>query len=385
MSAELITIGTELLLGEIVDSNAAYLASRLRDAGLDLYRTTTVGDNTGRIAAAVREALGRAEVVITTGGLGPTVDDVTREAIAEALGVSTEFRPELWRQIKERFARYGREPTENNRRQAHLPEGAVAIENPVGTAPGFRLESENSAVIALPGVPAEMKHLFETEVLPYLSSRLKLGAVIISRLVRTAGVGESWLDERIKDLEEQSNPTVGIAAHPGYVDVRLTAKARDESGAVAMLDTLEAEVLRRLDKAVYGVGEVTLEEAALEKLRRRGWSLASFESGTGGALAARLATAGDGYQGGWTLPKMEPFDTLEAGMAAAAQALDSTARLGLRLVDARDRQQIEIRLQWPGGEAQVERSYGGATVNAPGWAASMALDFMRRRLSSDGG
>jgi nicotinamide-nucleotide amidase len=158
-TAEIITIGTEILLGEILDTNAQYLARALRDAGVDLYRKTTVGDNTRRIAQAIQQAQERCDIVITTGGLGPTVDDPTREAVALAVGVETEFRPELWEQIESRFRRFNRQPTENNKRQAYVPRGALAVENPVGTAPAFIVENGEQAIISLPGVPSEMKYL----------------------------------------------------------------------------------------------------------------------------------------------------------------------------------------------------------------------------------
>ncbi|MFN2128415.1 MAG: competence/damage-inducible protein A, partial [Anaerolineales bacterium] len=193
-TAEIITIGTELLLGETVDTNTRYIARALRDKGVDLFRTSTIGDNPDRIAEIIREGLQRADIIITTGGLGPTIDDPTRHAIALAIGVETEFRAELWDQIKERFKRYGRTPTENNKRQAFVPKGSIAIENTVGTAPAFICEIENRAIIALPGVPREMEHLMQVEVLPYLKNRFKLTGVIKSRVLHTSGVGESQID-----------------------------------------------------------------------------------------------------------------------------------------------------------------------------------------------
>ena len=190
-SAEIITIGTEILLGEIVDTNARFLARCLRDIGVDLYRKTSVGDNAKRIAQAVQQALERCDFVITTGGLGPTVDDPTREAIALAMGVSTEFRPELWQQIEERFTRYGRQPTENNKRQAYVPETSIAVENPVGTAPAFIVETGNQAIISLPGVPREMEYLMKNAILPYLRQHYTLKGIIKARVLHTAGAGES--------------------------------------------------------------------------------------------------------------------------------------------------------------------------------------------------
>jgi molybdenum cofactor synthesis domain-containing protein len=187
--SKIITIGTEILLVDIVDTNAHHLAQVLRQTGIDLYRKTTVGDNPQRIAQVIREALGRAEIMITTGGLGPTVDDPTRQAVALATDVEVEFHPELWEQIQARFQRYGRLPTENNRRQAFLPQGAIAVENPVGTAPAFIIETDGSAIIALPGVPRDGTPL-KRAVLPYLRQRFHLSGVIKTRVLHTAGVGD---------------------------------------------------------------------------------------------------------------------------------------------------------------------------------------------------
>ena len=193
-SAEIITIGTELLLGEIVDTNATFLARSLRDVGIDLFKITTVGDNVKRIAQAIQLSLEKCDIVITTGGLGPTVDDPTREAVALAVGVKSEFHPELWEQIQTRFTRLGRMPTENNRRQAYIPEGAIAIENPVGTAPIFILEYHSHVIISLPGVPSEMEYLLQHNIIPYLQQHYSLQAVIKTRVLHTVGVGESQID-----------------------------------------------------------------------------------------------------------------------------------------------------------------------------------------------
>lgn len=381
MNAEIIAIGTELLLGEIVDTNTAVIARALRSIGLDLYRTTMVGDNAERIAQAVREALGRSDAVITTGGLGPTVDDASRQGVALAVGVPTEFRPELWEQIQERFGRFGRTPTENNRQQAMIPAGALAIENPVGTAPAFIVETATSAVISLPGVPGEMAYLLDCDVLPYLRRRLGLGALIKSRVVKTAGTGESWLDERIADLERLSNPTVGLSAHPGQVDVRITAKADSEAEADRMLDKVEASLRERLGRAVFGVQAETLESVVAGLLSGRGWRLAVVEHGTGGLLASSLAVDAQTFAGGHLLP-----DRLEAG---ALPALVEHARaefgadLALGVVAWRDgdRERMAFHLSGGGMEESAERSYGGPPGNAARWAVNMALDFLRRRLA----
>jgi competence/damage-inducible protein CinA-like protein len=380
--AEIITIGTELLLGEIVDTNTAELARAMRSIGADLYRTTTVGDNVERIAQAVRESLARSDVVLTTGGLGPTVDDPTREAIAHALQVPTEFRPELWEQIQERFARFGRRPTANNRRQAYLPAGALALENPVGTAPGFLAEREGRVVIALPGVPAEMRHLLENQVLPLLRDRFQLEDVIEVIVLRTAGAAESWLDERIQDLERLPNPTVGVSAHPGRVDIRIAAKAHGTEQARAMIAPIEQELRRRLGEAVYGSGSETLEGALIDRLRRHGWRLTVAEGGTHGSLAAALTEGGAPFTGGTTLPPETSGEDLDRALARAMTEFGAQVGLGLHVATEGDRQRIEIALATPDRSERVSRSYGGPPAAAADWAVSLALDLLRRRLGS---
>lgn len=372
-SAEIIAIGTELLLGDTVDTNSAHIARQVRDIGLDLFRTTVVGDNSERISAAVRSALSRAQVVITTGGLGPTVDDVTREGIAAALGVNLEFRDELWDEIKARFASFGAEATENNRRQALLPAGSQALNNPVGTAPGFMVAEQDRLVAALPGVPGEMQYMLEKEVVPAIGEMLGLDAVIRSRLMRTAGVGESWLDERIGDLEAGSNPTVGLAAHPGQVDIRITAKAPTEERAEAMIEEVAVAVRKRVGEHIYAEGQLDLEEVLLERLRRSGQSLVVIESGTGAELARGLASSRDGFTRSLVLP---------AGLAweeVLAHADDPEVRsragmvIAVRLETSEQGRLLEGLIRYRGQEEWVSRRFRGQAVHSEQWAASMLL------------
>ncbi len=381
MNAEIIAIGTELLLGEIADTNTAVIARALRSIGLDLYRTAMVGDNAERIAQVVREALSRSDAVITTGGLGPTVDDASRQGVALAVGVPTEFRPELWEQIQERFARFRRSPTENNRQQAMIPAGALAVENPVGTAPAFIVETPTSVVISLPGVPGEMIYLLEVAVLPYLRRRLGLNAVITSRVLKTAGAGESWLDERIADLERTTNPTVGLSAHPGQVDVRITAKAASAAEAERMLDQVDAALRERLGSAVFGVDSDTLEAVDARRLADQGWRLALVEHGTGGALAGLMAEQGESFAGGHVVS--ERVDAAELGSLVGHARREFNAEVGLGVVVWRepDRQAMLFHLATPDHTQDAERSYGGPPESASSWAVNMALDFLRRRLA----
>lgn len=244
--AEILTIGTELLLGEIINTNTQVIALALRKIGVDVYRTSTVGDNSERISEIINECLKRADILIMTGGLGPTVDDPTRQAIANAYGLGLEFYPDLWDGIVQRFAKYGIQPPENNRQQAYLPAGAGSLPNPRGTAPGIHLEIERKDIFALPGVPKEMEGMLNEQVIPRIKSKYGLTGVILIRNIRVDGIGESRIDALIGDLEELSNPTVGLAANKGYVLIRLTAKAENEDLADALLADLEKEIRDRL-------------------------------------------------------------------------------------------------------------------------------------------
>lgn len=245
-SAEILTIGTELLLGEIVNTNTQVIALTLRKIGVDVYRTSTIGDNSERISDIIKESLQRADILIMTGGLGPTVDDPTRQAIANAYRLELEFHPELWEGIVQRFSKYGIQPPDNNRQQAYLPAGAESLPNPRGTAPGIHLVVERKHVFAMPGVPAEMEGMLNEQVIPRIQSEYGLTGVILIRNIRVDGVGESQIDALIRDLEELSNPTVGLAASKGYVLIRLTAKADNEDLADALLSDLEKEIRNRL-------------------------------------------------------------------------------------------------------------------------------------------
>ena len=226
MNAEIVAIGSELLLGQIVDTNSAWMAQRLADVGVNLYYKTIVGDNPARMAEVIDRALERSDVVITNGGIGPTEDDLTREMVAEVTGRELVLDEGLLNQIRERFHRRSLIITANNEKQARIPAGAIPVENPNGTAPAFIVEDPRGVVISLPGVPFEMKWLFEHEVVPYLRKKFDLSEVITYRVLKVAELGESTVDDRIGHLiANSSNPTVGVLAHPGQVDVRITAKA----------------------------------------------------------------------------------------------------------------------------------------------------------------
>jgi nicotinamide-nucleotide amidase len=377
-SAEIITIGTEILLGEIVDTNAHYIARNLRDLGIDLYRKTSVGDNVQRIAQAIQQSMERCQIIVTTGGLGPTIDDPTREAVALAIGVKLIFRPELWEQIQERFRRFHRNPTENNKRQAYIPEGSLAVENPVGTAPAFIYETQEHAIISLPGVPREMEYLMENAVIPYLRKRYHLKGIIKARILHTSGVGESAIDDQIGDLEKLSNPTVGLAAHSGQVDVRITAKADSESQADELIAEIEQVIRERLGKWIYGADEESLEEKALLNLYQKGWSLAVVEAGLGGELIRRLAAVQTSFRGGEVLTQQPNLDELMRFTDAYRQSRQAEVGLGVAVSPGKDGLEIQLVLITPEGKRQLVRPYPGPPRNAPQWALHSSLHMIRR-------
>ena len=288
-NAEIVAIGTELLLGEITDTNSVFLARQLRDIGVNVFFMTTVGDNYMRITDAIAAALERAEIVITTGGLGPTVDDMTRQAVAQATERPLEFHQSLYDGIAERFRGFGVAMTQNNRQQAYLPQGAILIENPVGTAPAFVVESARGVVISLPGVPREMKYLMAEAVAPYLLRKYDLG-VILARILRTAGIGESSLDDMIgADILSERNPSVGLAAHHGCVDVRITAKANSREEASTMLDSMQTRLQARIGDHVFGIDGSTLEDVVWQQLQRHRLKVHVIEAGLPGVISARWA------------------------------------------------------------------------------------------------
>jgi nicotinamide-nucleotide amidase len=376
-TAEIITIGTEILLGEIVDTNARSIARNLRDIGVDLYRKTSVGDNASRIAQAIQQALERCDIIITTGGLGPTVDDPTREAVALAMGVEMEFRPELWDQIQARFKRFNRQPTENNKRQAYVPCNATAVENPVGTAPAFIIETGNHAIISLPGVPREMEYLMENAILPYLRKRYHLHGIIKTRLLHTAGAGESQIDDLIGDLETHSNPTVGLAAHSGQVDVRITAKAGSEAEADNLIAPLEKIIRERLGEWIYGSDQETLEQMALQHLADLGWSLGVVVDTHCSEIIQRLAGIGQPFQGGEVLAISPTPEELQAVTTDYRQKRETDVALGLALYPGQETQDIHVAVVTPVGVQSFARPYGGPPKYGPRWAINHSLDIIR--------
>ena len=378
---EIITIGTELLLGEINDTNSTYIARTLRDHGIDIFRITTIGDNTKRISQAIRESLERADIVITTGGLGPTVDDPTRQAVADATDRELIFQPTLWADIENRFKDYGRKPTENNRRQAFIPEGAVPVKNPVGTAPSFIVDKGDSCVISLPGVPREMEFLLHESIIPFLSQKFKLNTQIIKATVlHAASIGESAIDELIADLEKMSNPTVGLLAHPGQVDIRVTSKAESELEALQLSRPVIQEIKRRLGAHIYGQDEETLELIISKILNRYQLRLGLVEIGLRGKLTERLKAAQsedicsrieEGY--------IEDASGLENKIEKIEQSHGCDLWYGVA-VNQNVKNLVHFYFKNSNHTSEITRKYGGPKEYVPLWATNIGLDFLRYEL-----
>lgn len=288
MVVELISVGTELLLGNIVNTNAAYLAKECAGLGLSCYYQSVVGDNWERLKAALTQALERSDIVILSGGLGPTQDDLTKEAAASVMGMELKMDEESFKRIDAYFKNRGIEMTENNRKQALIPEGAMAVQNDNGTAPGVIMEKEGKRVILLPGPPGELKPMFEKSIAPYLQS-LQPG-IISSKTVKICGIGESKVEDMIQDLiAGQTNPTIAPYAKTGEVHLRVTARAEEEKEAKKLIKPVVKELKSRFGQAVYTTKEeVTLEKAVVDLLDANGLTISTAESCTGGMLGARL-------------------------------------------------------------------------------------------------
>jgi len=287
--AEIISVGTEHLLGQIVDTNATYLCTVLAELGIAVYFRSTVGDNMRRVQDVFLHALTRADLILSTGGLGPTDDDLTVAAVAEALGLPLERHEEAWAHVQETVRKRQRPLSSQQEKQAMLPRGATMIPNPRGSAPGVIIEHQGKTIVFTPGVPREMKGMVEDTIVPFLRARGLGGREVIrSRLLRITGLGESAVEDRLRDLMRSStNPTIAPYAHTGECHVRLTARGV-ETEVEPLLRSIEASIRERLGPAVYGVGQQTLEEAVAEVLRAKGVSIAVAESCTAGLLGHRL-------------------------------------------------------------------------------------------------
>jgi len=348
MKAEIISVGTEILLGEILDSNSQYIASRLPPIGLDLYYQSTVGDNLERLTDAIERALQRSDVVLMTGGLGPTEDDLTREAIAATLGEEMFVDADAEKALRAFFSARGVSFPERNVKQTMLIPSATAIPNPRGTAPGWwvettRPDSGDRIIIAMPGPPNEMQRMWEKEVEPKLSE-LAGGGILISRVLKTIGVGESHIDEMVAPLLKSLNPTIGVYAKPDGVYLRLAAKAETAQAARDLIAPVEEEARRILGEIIWGADGDELAAVVGEMLKARGLTMATMESCTGGLLASTITDI-DGsssyFKGGYVsyTSKMKmnlgvSADLIEKHGVISSQVAGDMARAARRALDS---------------------------------------------------
>ncbi|NMB45559.1 MAG: competence/damage-inducible protein A [Firmicutes bacterium] len=413
MLAELIMVGTELLLGDVVDTNSAYMAQRLAELGVDLYYVTRVGDNRERIAQLVQQAHQRADLVITAGGLGPTADDLTKEAVADAFGKELELCTEALAAIEQRFRRLQTSMSENNKRQAYLPAGAQALPNPKGTAPGVLLElDEGKAVIMLPGVPVELKAIMDESVVPYIKQRLGENGIgiIYSRVLRFYGLGESSLDSMIQDIiAVQTNPTIAPYAGSGEVRLRLTAKAANETEAARLIKPVEEQLLARLGSYFYGYGDEGMEMVVARLLLSQGRTIALAESCTGGLISHKLTSVpgSSGYyiQGAVTYSNTAKESVLGVDpellsqFGAVSEQVAQAMAIGVREWAGTDIGLSVTGIAGPGGGTETKpvglvyfglshadgaethrRQFAGDRLQVKERAALAALDILRQHL-----
>jgi len=380
-TAEIIIIGTELLLGEIQDTNTRTIAQFFRNEGIDFYRSTIIGDNENRITTVVQEAIQRSNIVITSGGLGPTVDDPTRSAIANALGVDLVFLPELWEQINQRFQRYGRIPTENNRKQAFIPDGAIAIENIVGTAPAFYFKTGNGLLVSLPGVPGELEFLLENEIKFILENYFTEKNVIETLTIHTSGLGESVIDEKIAEFETLSNPTVGIAAYPGQIDVRITAKASNKIHAQEMINDVLLKLQPHLGESIYGFNEQKLDQLILDLLTQINTKIFVIEKGFDkpfrDIFPANLLVLNKKINLEGNID-----DMLELNIENLYKQINPFILLILNLsVKEFENSILLLRFKYNDQEISTSFTFGGHHKFAYTWAKNSTLNFLRLHLS----
>jgi nicotinamide-nucleotide amidase len=385
MNAEIVMIGTELLLGQIVDTNAAHVAGVLAENGVGLYYKTTVGDNRQRIVQTLDAALNRADAVLTSGGLGPTEDDLTREAVSDVFGRPLVFHPEVYDELVQRFSFVRRPITENNKKQCYAPEGATIIPNPNGTAPGFIAGDDRGDIVCMPGVPFELKAMLADSVIPYLRAKFGVSGVLHYRVLKVCGMGESWVDDRIGGLMATlSNPAIGVLASPEWVRIRISVRAGTVEEADRLIDPVDAQVRERLPGLIMGVDDATLEGVVDGLLAERGWSLAVGETFTGGLIAQRLIAEGARTFGGGVTRPLTPLDERDGKQAALRYAeavrdqFQSSCALGTATVAGQ--RLVHAALIAPDGVSQWELSYGKLDPLFQLRTAVTCLEHIRRRL-----
>lgn len=360
MIIEVVAVGTELLLGQIVNSNAAYIGAAIAARGHDAHYQQVVGDNLDRLTGSLQLAMSRSDAVIITGGIGPTQDDLTREALCAATGREMVESEEYAEHLRRWFEARGRTMSPSNLRQAQHPEGAELLPNPRGTAPGLYLEYDGVKVFCVPGVPAEMEHLIDHEVMPRLDDHGE--TVLMSRLVRLWGRPESEVAELLNDLYVGStNPSIAFLAGSGEIKVRITVKAADAATARALIEPMEKEIRSRLGDAVFGADDETAEKIVLDMLRARGWTIATAESMTAGLVAASLTAApgaSDTVRGGvvtyWSESKGELLGVSDITRVVDATTAAEMAEGARRLFGA----EVAVSVTGEAGPEPAEKPVG---------------------------
>ncbi len=403
MRAEIISIGTELLLGEILDTDTQFLANQLALLGIDLYFTSSVGDNYERLSGVLRQAWQRSELILTTGGLGPTQDDITRETIAGLLGEEVEVDPVLKQDIVNFFARRGLEMTPSNIKQATLIPSATALTNPHGTAPGWWVEKDGRIIVTMPGPPNELQYMWQNEVFPRLQQRT--GAIILSRMIKTFGLGEAAVEELVSSLISSPNPTLATYAKQDGVYLRIAAKAAQPEEAQEMISRREADVRAILGDYIWGVDDDTHEGVVGQLLVAKGLSLAVAESFTGGFLAYTLVSAPQSqsyFKGGLIAASVEAKVALgleprlvaggtsaELAMAMASLArrkLEASIGIGIEgyteSVDDVVLEKVFIAIDSEQIKQHAAQSYSGRLYQMRRRAAYHALFDLKKLLSS---
>lgn len=394
-TAEILCVGTELLLGDIVNTNAAFLSQRLAELGINVYRHTVVGDNQGRLKAALESALESADLVITSGGLGPTYDDLTKETVADYFGREMREDSHSLKRIEDYFKRTGRVMTENNRKQAMMPEGAVIFDNDYGTAPALALcggDRNSKTVIMLPGPPVEIIPIFKEKVMPYLMERRE--SVIASRNIHIFGMGESAVENEIAEIMKNSkNPTIAPYCKEGEVRLRITASAKTEKEALDICDVAIDKITKtEVGKYIYGIDVDSLERAAIAFLRDKGLTLACAESCTGGLVSKRITDipgCSDVFVGSCITYANEAkikllgvkAETLQRWGAVSEQTATEMAR-GVRMVLGTDIGVSVTGIAGPGGgttEKPVGTVYLGISTKSGEKVRKLSLSSMRSR------
>jgi nicotinamide-nucleotide amidase len=405
MRAEILSVGTELLLGHITDTNATYLAQQLSGLGIDLLYVSTIGDNLGRLTEAVRRGHERSDLVVMTGGLGPTEDDLTREAIAATLGETPTVDEEYVVKLRDFFASRGIAMPERNVKQAWTLPSVTILANPLGTAPGWWAERDGRIIVAMPGVPHEMMRMWEHEIAPKLRARSE--ASLYTRILRVWGVGESTVEERLGALVRETNPTVATYAKRDAVDVRVTAKAATEEDARALVDQMDARIRGELGESVFGIDSETLSSVVFKLMTERKLFLGTMESCTGGLVASLLTDtpgASTMFRGGlvsyatdlkeeWGVPRevverhgVISVETARAMAQAARERLHADIGVGVTGVAGPDTQEdkpvgtVHIAVASSGWTRDTSQRFSGGRAEIKWRAAQTALNLLRLSL-----